>query len=193
MLEFRVDLDKALFFFINVTLSNPVTDFTMPIITSDNLLRVMYAVDVVLLLWKGDSKVRWLVLFSGLALLIADQTAAGMLKPLISRPRPCHVLESINLLVGCGGGRSMPSAHAANSFAQAALFGVYFRKARVWLVVVAALISLSRTFVGVHYPGDLLVGAVLGSVIGIVLGLGHRRFIAWRAHESRKKEPDHAA
>lgn len=87
----------------------------------------------------------------------------------------------------------MPSAHAANSFAQAALFGVYFRKARIWLVVAAVVISLSRTFVGVHYPGDLLAGAVLGSVIGIVLGLGHRRFIEWRAHDPKEKEPEHAA
>lgn len=181
MLEFLINLDKALFYFINVTLSNPVTDFVMPIITADLWLRVLYGIVALVLLWKGDSKVRWLVLFSALALLITDQAAAGLLKPLINRPRPCHVLENIHLLVGCGGGRSMPSAHAANAFGQAVLFLLYFRKATVYLLVLAALVALSRVFVGVHYPGDIVVGAILGSVAGLLLGLGHRRFIQWRA------------
>ena len=180
MLEFLISLDQTLFFFINVSLSNPVTDFLMPIITNDWLLRVLYGVAVLLLLWKGDSRIRWLVLFSGLAILIADQAAAGFLKPLINRPRPCHVLENIHLLVGCGGGRSMPSAHAANSFVQAVLFGVYFRKLRLGLLVIAAVIALSRVFVGVHYPGDVVVGALLGGVVGLLLGLAHRKFVRWR-------------
>ena len=180
MLEFLINLNQTLFYFINMSLANPVTDFVMPIVTSDMLLRIMYALAIVLLLWKGDAKVRWLVLFSGLALLIADQTAAGYLKPLLNRPRPCHVLENINLLVGCGGGKSLPSAHAANSFAQAALFGLYFRKVRYGLWAVALLIAFSRVFVGVHYPGDIVAGAVLGTAIGLLLGYAHRKFIQWR-------------
>jgi len=188
MLESLVSLDRTLFYFINVSLANPVTDFVMPIVTADNLLRVFYAVAVVLLLWKGDSRVRWLVLFSGLALLIADQTSAGLLKPLINRPRPCHELANIHLLVGCGGGRSMPSAHAANSFAQAALFGLYFRRVRIGLLVAAFLIAVSRVFVGVHYPGDIVAGAILGSLIGVLLGFGHREFIRWRAARVKIEE-----
>lgn len=181
MLESLIGLDRAIFYFINVSLANPVTDFLMPIVTSDNALRALYAVAVILLLWKGDSRVRWLVVFSGIALLLADQTSAGLLKPLINRPRPCHELANVHLLVGCGGGKSMPSAHAANSLAQAVLFGMYFRKARIGLLVVALLISISRVFVGVHYPGDVTVGALLGVLIGLIAGLGHRRFIEWRA------------
>ena len=181
MLETLIGLDRAIFYFINVTLANPVTDFAMPIITSDHALRALYAVAVILLLWKGDAKVRWLVLFSGIALLLADQSSAGLLKPLINRLRPCHELANIHLLVGCGGGKSMPSAHAANSFAQAVLFGMYFRRVRLGLLVVAFLIAISRVFVGVHYPGDVTVGALLGSLVGLIVWLGYRRFIAWRA------------
>ncbi len=180
MLEFLINLDQTLFYFINVSLANPLTDLIMPVVTSDMLLRIMYAVAIVLLLWKGDARVRWLVLFSGLVLLISDQTAAGYLKPLINRLRPCHTLENINLLVGCGGGKSMPSAHAANAFGQAVLFSYYFRKVAPYLVIFASLVALSRVFVGVHYPGDVIAGAVLGSIIGLSLAFGHRRFIRWR-------------
>jgi undecaprenyl-diphosphatase len=188
MLEFLINLDRALFYFINVSLSNPVTDFVMPIITADDYLRVMYGIAVVLLLWKGNSKVRWLVLFSGIAMLITDQAAAGLFKPLIARPRPCHVLENIHLLVGCGGGKSMPSAHAANSFAQAVLFGMYFLRFRIALLLVAALIAISRVFVGVHYPGDVIAGALIGSVVGLLLAVGHGKFIQWRAGDHESKE-----
>ncbi|MCP4685758.1 MAG: phosphatase PAP2 family protein, partial [bacterium] len=153
MLEFLINLDQTIFYFINVSLSNPVTDLVMPIITSDMWLRILYAVSVALLLWKGDARVRWLVLFSALVLLFTDQSSSGLLKPLIDRPRPCHVLENINLLVGCGGGKAMPSSHAANAFGQAVLFSFYFRKAAPYLLIFASLVALSRVFVGVHYPG----------------------------------------
>jgi len=166
MLETLAAIDKAVFLFINVSLQNPVTDWAMPIITSDNLLRIGYGVAMVLLLWKGNTRLRWLVLFSALTLLLSDQMSAGFLKPLIERVRPCHTLTDIHLLVGCGGGFSMPSSHAANAFGQAALFSLTVRQTRWYLWVTACVIAISRVFVGVHYPGDVLAGTVLGILIG---------------------------
>ncbi|RKX25628.1 MAG: phosphatase PAP2 family protein, partial [Candidatus Zixiibacteriota bacterium] len=116
MLETLVDIDTAVFLFLNVTLANPVTNLIMPIVTSDNLLRVLYAIAVVLLLWKGDTKLRWIVLFSALTLLLTDQLSSSVFKSLFDRPRPCHVLPDINLLVNCGSGMAFPSSHAANAF-----------------------------------------------------------------------------
>ncbi len=176
MLETLAQWDQSVFLFLNVMLANPLTDFAMPIITSDNLLRVSYALAMVLVLWRGDARARWMVLFSIIALTLADQTAAGLLKPMIGRLRPCHTLENINLLVGCGGGKSMPSAHAANAFAQALLFGIQYAKIRWPLLAVAFLIAISRVFVGVHYPGDVLVGAVIGGAIGCLVLSGYRLF-----------------
>ena len=111
MLEFLTELDKVLFLLINDLLSNPLTDAIMPIITNDSILRVIFLLIIACLLWKGDRKQRWLVLFAGITMLITDQTAAGFLNPLIERARPCHLYSAsdINLLVGCGSGFSMPS------------------------------------------------------------------------------------
>ena len=166
MLEFLSEIDTALFLFLNITLANPVTDLIMPVITSDWLLRIMYASAVVLLLIFGNARLRWVVLFSILVLAVTDQASAGLLKPMIGRLRPCHVLENINLLVNCGGGKSMPSSHAANAFGQAVLFSMMYRRWAWPLLVFAALVALSRVLVGVHYPFDILVGAFIGAAFG---------------------------
>jgi len=181
MFAFLTDIDQVLFLFFNVTLANPVTDLIMPILTSDMLLRIMYAVAVIVLLIFGNGRLRWLVLFSVLVLLVTDQLSAGLLKPMIGRLRPCQVLENINLLVDCGGGKSMPSSHAANAFGQAVLFSLAYRRWAWPLLVFAALVALSRVFVGVHYPFDILVGAVIGSGIGCAAAWSALRFLKTRA------------
>ncbi len=167
--EFLIELDKVAYLFINVQLANPVFDTIMPIVTSGNLLRVLYAVSMVLLLWRGDVRMRWLVLGSIVVLVMTDQLAASVFKPMFDRLRPCHVMDNINLLVGCGGGKAMPSAHAANAFGQAILFGFFYRPVRWYLLLFASLIGASRVFVGVHYPGDVLAGALLGTICALIV------------------------
>ncbi|MCH9025417.1 MAG: phosphatase PAP2 family protein [candidate division Zixibacteria bacterium] len=176
MLEWLINLDTALFLFFNVTLSNPVTNFLMPIITSDNLLRVGYGSAMILILWKGDARLRWLVLFSILTLTATDQLASHFFKPLLERARPCQIMENINLLVNCGAGFAMPSSHAANAFGQAAIFGLLLKKVRVPLIIFASVIAISRVCVGVHFVGDILAGALLGLFAGLLLMLLFRLF-----------------
>jgi len=176
MLEWLMDLDTALFLFFNVTLSNPVTNFLMPIITSDNLLRVGYGLTMIIVLWKGDARLRWLVLLSILTLTATDQLASHFFKPLIERVRPCQIMDNINLLVNCGAGFSMPSSHASNAFGQAAIFGLPFKKVRVPLIIFASVIAFSRVFVGVHFVGDILAGAILGLFAGLILMLLFKQF-----------------
>lgn len=169
MLEWLTALDRTLFYFINVQMANPVTDLLMPIITSDIVLRVLFAIAILLIFWRGDKRVRLMVIFSGLTLLCTDQLSANLLKGIFERVRPCRDLPDIHLLVNCGAAFSMPSAHAANSFGQALFWGIGRKRAFIWLMVVATLVSVSRVFVGVHYPFDVLVGAVVGVVIGLLL------------------------
>ncbi len=165
-MQFLDQIDRALFTFINMSLANPVTDFLMPIITSDNLLRAAYGIMILLILIKGSCKWKWAVFYSAIILLLTDQMVAGLLKPIIARARPCQIFGEINLLVNCGAGMSMPSAHAGNAFGQALFFSLINKKLRPYLLTAAGLISLSRVFVGVHYPGDIIAGALIGSLIG---------------------------
>ncbi len=171
MLETLQQIDSELFFFLNVTLANIVTDFLMPLITNDKGLRAIYGLAMILLLWKGDKTLRWMVLGSIVVMVLSDQISAGFLKNWIGRLRPCHTfdVDTINLLVGCGGGKSMPSAHAANAFGQAVFFSCFYKQARVYLFVYASLIALSRVFVGVHYFSDILIGALIGTISALVI------------------------
>lgn len=166
MLEWLTQLDLDLFRFINSGLANPVTDMLMPIVTSETLLRVLYGIAVVLLVWRGDARLRWLALFSVLLIVASDQLNSGFLKSYFGRLRPCNALDNVHLLVSCGGGKSFPSSHAANSFAQATFFSLFAPRLKWALLGFATLVSLSRVFVGVHYPADLIVGAVVGMSVG---------------------------
>jgi len=176
MLETLNHIDQVIFLFVNVKLANPVTDLIMPIITTDMLLRILYGVVMILLLWRGNKRLRWMVLFSALVLFFTDQVSSHYLKHWIGRLRPCHTLTDIHLLVGCGGGYSMPSSHAANSLGQAAFFACLIARYRWYFYEFAGLIAISRVFVGVHYPFDVLVGTGIGLLIGWAVAYAFGRF-----------------
>lgn len=167
MFDALISADSTLFGFVNGTLANPVTDFIMPIITNDNLLRVLYAMLIIGLLIFGRKKVLVVVGLSILVVILTDQGSSAFLKPLISRPRPCHAGD-VHLLVRCGAGFSFPSSHAANLFGQAIFFGLWRKKYLPYSIGFAFLVGVSRIFVGVHYPLDVLCGMILGAVIGAV-------------------------
>ena len=93
---------------------------------------------------------------------IVDPVSHYMMKPLFGRIRPCYELGDIRLLVGCGGRFSFPSNHAANAFSIACVVVYFYRKYAALLITSAVLISLSRIYLGRHYPSDVLGGAVLG-------------------------------
>ena len=164
-----VNIDRAIFFFINTSLANPVTDFIMPMITTDLHLKIFYGLCLALILWKGDNRLRIAILFSLAAIALTDQISASVIKPIFARPRPCSNLD-VHLLVGCGSGFSFPSSHAANLFGQAYLFRVIKPGFAKFLIPLAIVVALSRVFVGVHYPIDIIVGAALGTIIGFCVG-----------------------
>ncbi len=168
-------LDKSIFMFINQSLANPVTDFLMPFITLDLHLKILYGFLIVMLLWKGDNRVRISVIFSLITILLSDQISAAWLKHVFERPRPCHVMD-VHLLVNCGPGFSLPSSHAANLFGQAFLYRSVNPKSQKYLIPLAIVVALSRVFVGVHYPFDIVAGAAIGIVIGFLVGVIFNKF-----------------
>lgn len=104
----------------------------------------------------------------------AADLVAAILKNVIDRPRPPSVVpEADPLLVGTLGS-SLPSGHAATSFAGAAVLAYLFPRALPWLIILAVAIGFSRVYVGVHYPFDVLAGAVLGASVGTLVVLALR-------------------
>jgi len=116
------------------------------------------------------------VLFLGLLFLISDQSSVRLFKNVFERLRPCHNpnLEGmVHLVNGCGGKFGFVSSHATNCFALAIFSGLLFKNHYKYMMILmlfwAALVSYSRVYVGVHYPGDIIGGAVLGSIIGFLV------------------------
>jgi len=158
-------MDTALFYYINRGIQNPLFDKLMPFITERTYVPFLL---VIVPVFIRDMKKTLLVIFLCLFALTLGDITANLLKHLFARPRPCHTLRDIRLLVGCGGSFSMPSNHAVNAFAFAAAFSHFFRRTALPMFTIAILIGVSRVYVGVHYPSDVVVGASLG---GMVAGL----------------------
>ncbi|HSW62662.1 MAG TPA: glycosyltransferase family 39 protein [Dissulfurispiraceae bacterium] len=181
-------IDTALFFFINQGLANSVFDAIIPFITTRGyLFFAPYAVYVLLKAFKGDRKklvplASAAFIFAVAAVLLGDWFAAEIKKQ-IARVRPCNVLEGVHLLVGCTKSASMPSNHATNAFAAATALFFFTREfvtgpVRWYPFAIAAVIAFSRPYVGVHYPADVLAGALFGSgtayALWVIYGAGRR-------------------
>jgi undecaprenyl-diphosphatase len=189
MIDWLVNLDTQLFLFFNNALANSVFDRIMPIITNDWVLRVVFLIIVVLLLIFGKKQGRVVALLCIVTLALSDQVTSHLIKPLVGRVRPCHVVGDVHLLVACSQGLSFPSSHAANSFAIAVLISLSYRR-QIWLyLTIAAIISYSRIAVGVHYPFDALAGAIVGVFCAAAVFAANRHVSAWfykrKARQSR--------
>ena len=111
----------------------------------------------------------------GLTILLAARLSSGLIKPLVHRWRPTHdvaFLHTIDTVFGYTGGRfGFVSSHAANTFALFTFVSMFLRNRLVALCLLlwALLSSYSRVYLGVHYPGDILCGAVLGILVGLIV------------------------
>ena len=156
-------LDIKIFFLINQTLSNPVFDSIMPLITNkNNWILIIIILFFYLAIMNGR---RGQIAFVILIVVVGftDSFSTFILKPYFGRIRPSHeIYEYINLLVARGGEWSMPSNHAANITAIAVVLSYFYDKMKIPLYSLAVIIAFSRVYVGVHYPADVLVGGLIG-------------------------------
>ncbi|MBI3192459.1 MAG: phosphatase PAP2 family protein, partial [Pedosphaera parvula] len=187
-MDWLQSLDVALFRLLNHGLSNPVFDGSMPFFSWNPFFIPMLALVVAGLIWKGGVRGRVTVLAMLLVVALGDGLICNTLKHTFGRARPFFDLADAHVLVGRTSSGSMPSAHAANWFSAATVAFLFYRRSLWFILPLAGLISFSRIYNGVHYPSDVLVGAILGIsyAAGILWGLdkvwrtwGRRSFPIW--------------
>ncbi len=170
MLEFILDLDTQLFHLLNTTISNGFFDVVMPFITNKQNWIIPFGLVLGGMLLAGSNKTRIAVLILILSVATADMLCYRVLKPAFHRSRPSHALEDARVLGKKGGSHGFPSNHAANITAAMTVLAFVFRR-RKWQIsffAIAALVSFSRIYVGVHYPLDVLAGAAVGAGCGLL-------------------------
>jgi undecaprenyl-diphosphatase len=164
-------VDESLFVTI-VTSRTPLLDSLMPVVSDlGRSAFIWLAIAAIASVYPTRRMAAWrLVLAVGLTSLIVN---AGF-KPLVDRARPFDVLPDVRVIDTRSTSASFPSGHAANAFAGALAAGRLLPGGRAAFWALAALIAVSRVYVGVHWPTDVVAGALIGLACGW-FALGGRR------------------
>jgi undecaprenyl-diphosphatase len=173
-MDWVAGLDRGLFRTLNSGLAWGPLDVVMPFITDKSHFIALGVVVIAVLVIKGKKSDLRALVFVALTVLVSD-FAATQLKDVFARVRPCQALTGVRLLVGCGGSYSFPSGHATNIFAAMVFLSLRYRKYAPFFIAAAVAVAYSRVYVGVHYPLDVLGGAVLGSFFGFLFYEAERK------------------
>lgn len=176
MLEFLDQVDKQILFAIH-DIHGTVGNAIIPFFREKVFWIPFYVFLFGFLVFNFKRRGLWLILFFLITVGLGDTISSKLIKFSVRRPRPCHVdslQEHLDMLVPCGGPYGFTSSHATNHFAIAILLivtlGPIFPKIRIPLILWATLVGFAQVYVGVHYPFDILGGAILGALIGWGVG-----------------------
>ncbi|MFZ4058631.1 MAG: phosphatase PAP2 family protein [Ferruginibacter sp.] len=176
LFEEIIKIDKTVFFAINkygnVSWLNPL----MLLIRNQYTWIPLY-IFVAYKVYKTNPNLLFLFFLSSLITFgLTDYTSANIIKPLVARLRPCYdktTSSYMNLLLDCGGAYSFPSSHAANHFGLAMIWyrlSIFSQRKRwYWVWPWAAAIGYAQIYVGKHFPLDIIAGAILGTLLGLLV------------------------
>ena len=173
------ELDHTIFLYLN-SLHSPFFDNVMWLVSNRVIWIPLYLFMVYMLAIRYGKRIWIILLFVPVLILITDQ-GTEWIKNLVQRPRPCHEpsLEGLVHTVRghCGGMYGFVSGHAANSFGLASFTAPLLQKKWYsWSIFIwAAIVAYSRIYLGVHYPSDVVCGALLGVIAGTGLAYAARK------------------
>ena len=167
--DYITKIDFSILYYIQEHLRCAFLDFLMPLL---GLMQeggmVWIVISIILICFKKTRYCGFAILHAmGIDTLITEFT----LKNIICRIRPCNIDFSIKMLVSRPDSYGFPSNHSASAFAAATALLVTLKKKR-WAIlgyILATAIALSRLYVFVHFPSDVLVGAIVGSLIALLV------------------------
>ena len=163
MIGLLENIDRKILYLINDSLSNPIFDLFFVTITNEDLWAIPVIIGIIILAFKGGNRARIAIGLTLIATGLSDLTVVEVIKPTIARLRPSHTLgDTINILIGKGGKYGFVSAHAANIFCATTILSYFYDQWKRSLFFLALSVSISRVYVGVHYPGDILFGGLYG-------------------------------
>jgi undecaprenyl-diphosphatase len=176
------NIDTGLFHLFNTTLTAPFLDLLVTVISKKGVFLGLAAIAAALFFFLGGRDVKWSVML-GLSVLFISDATSMVLKDFFARTRPCHALEGVRLFAECGASYSFPSSHASNVFAVMVLLTARYPAWAAAFLAAAFIVAWSRVYGGVHYPLDVLAGALLGSALAACVFVLDKRFRAQRLME----------
>lgn len=164
-----LELDRKLFLELNSNFHNPWLDQLMMFLSTTSAWIPLYLILLYMII-KVYKKDTWMVLLAvAITILLADQITSALMKPFFERLRPSHepgLRGMVNIVNEYRGGRfGFASSHAANTFGVATLMWLTLKNFRPWIGLLflwALGVGYTRIYLGVHYPGDIVVGDLIG-------------------------------
>lgn len=159
-------MDLEILIFIRNHLTNPIFDAIAKGFNPFMVITILYvAIAIMMLISKRYRRYGILLL---IILALQSLIVSGIIKPFVARPRP-FLTYPVDLIVKAPSEYSFPSGHATCVFAAAMLIYFANHKWGIFAFILALIIALSRLYLFVHYPSDVLAGAILGSLVALLV------------------------